>query len=183
MRLSNSFFPQQLFTYYGAPDVPVNMVALYHRLDGERSMQHESKSLNYHNVCPTECGLKDIKKFENSKFKIYIVIEKLKLYKNFRLYKNMHQLKFPTRRYVATQRKCALFNGSGSFCLIQFNLFFFLVRFLFLLPRSSCPGFDGGGVQRVHLRSLRPPSRPRAGEAADSDEGQRNSRTGKTVLA
>ena len=31
---------------YGTPDVPINMVATYCRFDGERSMHHESKSLN-----------------------------------------------------------------------------------------------------------------------------------------
>ena len=40
------FIAWQLVTYYDAPDVPVNMVAAYHCLDGERSMHHESKSSN-----------------------------------------------------------------------------------------------------------------------------------------
>ena len=40
------FLAQQLFVYYGASDVPVNMVAAYHRLDGRRSMHHESESSN-----------------------------------------------------------------------------------------------------------------------------------------
>ena len=41
----DSFFAQQLFVYYlyKTPDVPVNMVATYDRLDGERSMHYESK--------------------------------------------------------------------------------------------------------------------------------------------
>ena len=34
------------FVCYAAPDVTVSMVASYHCLDGERSMQHEWNSLN-----------------------------------------------------------------------------------------------------------------------------------------
>ena len=40
------FLARQLFVYYGAPDAPVNMVAVYHHLDGERNMNHELKILN-----------------------------------------------------------------------------------------------------------------------------------------
>ena len=46
LEITRFFLTRQLFVYYGAPDVPVNMVASYHHLDGERSMQHEWKSLN-----------------------------------------------------------------------------------------------------------------------------------------
>ena len=41
--ITEFFFTWQLCIYYGAPIVPVNMVAVYHRFDGEKSMQHESK--------------------------------------------------------------------------------------------------------------------------------------------
>ena len=48
--------------HYSAPDVPVNVGgAVYHRLDDERSMHHESKCLNY----PRGCGLKGPRKLEN----------------------------------------------------------------------------------------------------------------------
>ena len=40
------FFLARQHVYYGAPDVPVNVVAAYHHLDGERSMHCESKSRN-----------------------------------------------------------------------------------------------------------------------------------------
>ena len=36
----------QLFIQHGAPDVPLNMVASYHTLDGKRSTHHYSKHLN-----------------------------------------------------------------------------------------------------------------------------------------
>ena len=39
-------FAWQHFVKYATPDVPVNMLAMYHGLDGERSMHHESKSSN-----------------------------------------------------------------------------------------------------------------------------------------
>ena len=32
------FLVRELFIYYGAPDVPVNMVGAYHCLDDERNM-------------------------------------------------------------------------------------------------------------------------------------------------
>ena len=38
----------------------MNMAATYHCLDGERSLHHESKSLNQPNMCPRECDLKDM---------------------------------------------------------------------------------------------------------------------------
>ena len=34
--ITRFFLTRQLFVYYGVPDVAVNMVAAYHRLDGER---------------------------------------------------------------------------------------------------------------------------------------------------
>ena len=45
---------------------PVNMVASYHRLHSERSMQRELKSSNQPNVCLRGCDLKDP---ENSKIR------------------------------------------------------------------------------------------------------------------
>ena len=62
------FFPtRQPFKYYGTPDVPVNMVALYHHgLHSEKSMQHELISSNCSNMCPRGCGLKEL---ENSKIR------------------------------------------------------------------------------------------------------------------
>ena len=45
--ISRFFFTQQIFMFHGAPDVDlVNILASYHRLDGERNMQHDSKSSN-----------------------------------------------------------------------------------------------------------------------------------------
>ena len=44
--IAQFFLTEQLFIWYGAPDVPVSMVAAYHRVDGERSVHHESKSSN-----------------------------------------------------------------------------------------------------------------------------------------
>ena len=38
------FLTRQLFIHYGAPNAHVNTVAMYHHLDGQRSMHHESKS-------------------------------------------------------------------------------------------------------------------------------------------
>ena len=40
------FLVRQLFVYYDAPDVLVNMVGAYHCLDGERTMHRESKNSN-----------------------------------------------------------------------------------------------------------------------------------------
>ena len=40
----NRFLPaRQLSIYYGAPDIPRNMIAAYDRLDAERSLNQESK--------------------------------------------------------------------------------------------------------------------------------------------
>ena len=44
--ITRFFLAWQLFVYYVAPDVPVNMTAAYHGLDGKRSMHHESNSSN-----------------------------------------------------------------------------------------------------------------------------------------
>ena len=44
--ITQFFFKQQLFVYYGTPDVPVYMVASYHRLDGEKTCNISRKSLN-----------------------------------------------------------------------------------------------------------------------------------------
>ena len=52
------FLVRKLFVHYGTPNVPVNMVAPYYRLDGERSMYHVSKSSNLLNVCCRGRGLK-----------------------------------------------------------------------------------------------------------------------------
>ena len=38
--ITQFFLALQLFVYYGTPDVLVNVVAAYHHLDGERSVQH-----------------------------------------------------------------------------------------------------------------------------------------------
>ena len=54
------------FVYYDDPDVTVNMVAVYHCLNSERSMRHESKNPNYSNMRCRGCGLKDL---ENSKIR------------------------------------------------------------------------------------------------------------------
>ena len=62
------FLTRQLFVYYDAPDVNVNMVASYYHHNGERSMHRQS--LNEFNVCPRGCGLKGIKKCENYNFEI-----------------------------------------------------------------------------------------------------------------
>ena len=43
--ITRFYLARQLFVDYGAQDVPINIVAAYHRLDGERSMHHESKCL------------------------------------------------------------------------------------------------------------------------------------------
>ena len=45
-KIAQFFLTRQFFVYYGAADVTVSVVATYHRLDGERSMHNESKSLN-----------------------------------------------------------------------------------------------------------------------------------------
>ena len=71
--ITQFFLARQLFVYYVFLDVPVNIVAAYHRHDGERSMHHESNSSSWPNVCPKGCGLKDQKDLQirASKFFCY----------------------------------------------------------------------------------------------------------------
>ena len=58
------FLVRELFIYYGTPDVPVNMVAAYHRLNGERSKHRVSKSSNLLSVLQG-VWLEGHEKFEN----------------------------------------------------------------------------------------------------------------------
>ena len=61
----------QLFVYYSASDVPVNMVAAYHCHISERSMHHGLKRSDYPNVGPRGCGLKDLEKSNVTTSKVY----------------------------------------------------------------------------------------------------------------
>ena len=70
--ITRFFLVQQLFVHYGAPDVPVNLVATYHYgLDGDRSMHHKLKSLNQPSVCFRGCGLKDLENLKITTSKFY----------------------------------------------------------------------------------------------------------------
>ena len=86
--ITRFFLAGQLFVYYGAPHVHVNLVATYRHVDGKRSMHHESKGSNEPNVCARGCGFKDL---ENSKIRISIVYSNKKLKLNV----DMHQRNFP----------------------------------------------------------------------------------------
>ena len=44
--ITKFFLGRKLFVYYVAPDVHVNMVAVHHGLDGERSMHNGSNISN-----------------------------------------------------------------------------------------------------------------------------------------
>ena len=69
------FLVRGLFVHYGAPEVPVNVVAAYHRLDGERSMHHESKTDEKFEIAERVfqgVWLEGPGKFENENFKILL---------------------------------------------------------------------------------------------------------------
>ena len=74
------FLTQQFFVKYSAPDVPVNMVAVYRRLDGKKACTMSQKFRISPMCVPGKCGLIDM---ENSKFRTpkFYSNRKLKSYK------------------------------------------------------------------------------------------------------